>query len=212
MSVAVPQSVAGDPVTIASGVINIPSPAFTGSGGFHLEGDTFSLAGSFFDGGTTACFPCPAGPTRMQATWGGDMGIGSGTVDGTFYPKLFFAGSFGVGGTVTLPADDRTAFPATFPLTFGFSVDPRSTISGFTDIDDRNRVFTLDLIGSGTAEMTTTRYPPSLEGAALYDTRALSFSFGPNAAPTPEPASLLLVGTALVGSVIARRARRAPRT
>ena len=45
--------------------------------------------------------------------------------------------------------------------------------------------------------------------AALYDTLALSLTFDPSAAPIPEPASLLLIGTGLVG-VFVRRARRAP--
>jgi hypothetical protein len=68
------------------------------------EGDTFSLAGSFSEGGAAACFPCPAGSHPIALFWAGDMGSESGTVNDTLYPSLFFGGTgFNVGGTATLP-------------------------------------------------------------------------------------------------------------
>jgi PEP-CTERM motif len=204
MFLAVPHSLAADPVVITSGVITAQGPIVLGDAVVRLEGDTFSLAGRFSDGGTNICFPCLAGTHTIVTSWGGDMGAGSGMVNGTLYPSLWFAGTgFSLGGNVTLPPDG----PSRFSLTFPFSVAAGSTIWGYSDSQRTNQVFTLDVMGSGTAEMTVGR-PES--GPQLYTTQALSFTFGPSPAPTPEPASLLLIGTGLVG-VIVRRARRAPR-
>jgi hypothetical protein len=203
MFLAVPHSLAADPVVITSGVITAQS-ILLGDAVVRLEGDTFSLQGRFSDGGTGICFPCLPGIYTFGMFWGGDMGSGSGTVNGALYPSLWFAGTgFTVRGSATLPPDG----PSRFSLTFPFSVVAGSTIWGYSDSQRTNQVFTLDVTGSGTTEMTVGR-PES--GPQLYTTQALSFTFGPSPAPTPEPASLLLLGTGLVGAIV-RRARRAPR-
>jgi hypothetical protein len=196
-----PRAVAADPIVITSGTIAAGRPVSLASADVRVEGDTFSLAGRFTEGGALACFPCPAGSHPIALFWAGDMGSGSGTVNGTLYPSLFFGGTgFNVGGIATLPPDGPSMLSVTFP----FSVAAGSTIWGFSDRERSNRVFALDVTGSGTAVMTVVR-PPS--GPVLYDTQALSFTFGASPAPTPEPGSLLLLGTGLVG-VIVRRARR----
>jgi len=204
LSVAVPGSVTADPVVITSGTINVTSPLSFPSALISIEGDAFSLTGRLSEGGAITCFPCPAGSHPIAVSWGGTMGTGSGTVNGTLYSSLFFAGTgFTVEGTATLPSDG----PSMFSLTFPFSVAAGSTIWGYSDRERTNRVFVLDVAGSGTAEMTVAR-PPS--GLVLWDTQALSYTFGATEAPIPEPASLLLLGTGLAG-VVVRRARRTAR-
>jgi hypothetical protein len=83
LSVAVPGSVAADPVVITSGAIRVPPPVFIASALVSIQGDTFSLTGRFFEGGGITCFPCPAGSHPIALSWGGTMGTGSGTVNGT---------------------------------------------------------------------------------------------------------------------------------
>lgn len=203
ISLAEPRLVAAEPVVITTGTITAEHPLFGGAD-FSIAGDSFSLSGFFSEGGSGICFPCTPGSQSIRLIWGGDMGSGSGTVNGTAYPNLYFAGTgFSVGGNVAFPPDGPTMFTVTFP----FSVGPGSVIWGFPDPARNNRVFMLDVSGSGTATMTVTRPPFT---PVLYSTRALSFEFAGNAAPTPEPASLLLLATG-VAAVAARSRSRLPR-
>jgi hypothetical protein len=190
MFLAVPDSLAADPVVITSGVITAERPN-DGFATVRLEGDTFFLQGSFTEGGTLGCFPCVPGTHPIRMFWGGEIGSGSGTVNGTLYPNLWFSGSFSVQGIATLPPDGPLSLSLTFPFFVG-----EGGISAFSDNLRHNRVFTLGVTGAGTAEMSVSG---RTEDVRLYTTRALSFAFGPSPAPTPEPASLLLIVTGLVG-------------
>lgn len=187
---------------ITSGTITSVGSAevLNGNARFSIAGDDFSLTGALTEGGGLACFPCGPGPRSIAMVWGGNMGSGSGTVGGVFYPTLFWGGSLNVNGTAVLPTDGASSFDVTFP----FTVAPGSFILGFTDSLRTNQVFSLPVTGSGTATMGTTR-----EGAGgpLYDTRSLSFDF----APTPEPATVWLLGIGGLAGIVAfrRRARSA---
>ena len=190
-----------DSITITSGTITAVGSGISGEAGFSIAGDDFSLTGGFRDGGGLVCLPCGPGPHSIGMVWGGDMGSGSGTVDGIFYPTLFWGGSFNVNGTAVLPTDGASSFDVTFP----FAVAPGSFILGFTDSSRTNEVFSVPVTGSGTATMGTTREPGS--SGPLYDTRSLSFDF----APTPEPPTVWLLGIGGLASIVAfrRQARSA---
>jgi len=62
------------------------------------------------------------------------------------------------------------------------------------DVDARHPLFDVDLVGRGTAFVD------------FEDEGAMHMVFGATSAPTPEPATLLLLGTALVS--VAARSRR----
>jgi hypothetical protein len=199
LAIAVPQQVAADPIAIRSGTIRVIAVPVADAV-FNLEGDTFSLAGSLKGGLPLVCSPCLAGTHLIGMRWGGDIGSGSGTFDGTSHPELFFSGTgFGVEGIVTLPPEGPLALSLAFP----FSVAPGSTIRGYSDPGLTNRLFEQEFMGAGTASMSIGRLPGD---PVLYSVTSLLFTFDAGVSPVPEPGSLLLLGSGLVG--IAARARR----
>ena len=209
LSVAVPGSVAADPVVIRSGSIVATHTFGFANALVDIEGDTFSLTGFFQEGGAFTCFPCLPGSNPIKMFWGGDMGFGSGTVNGVSYPKVAFGGHFEVGGIATLPSDGPTHFTVAFPFSVQDDFGP-SSILGFEEGLHGGLLFALDVTGSGTAEMSVSRILSGDPTMPIhYFTESLTFSFAAADAPIPEPTSLLLLGTGLVG-VIFRRARRAP--
>jgi hypothetical protein len=193
-----PLVAAADPVVITSGTIFAPHP-FNQSARFDISGDTFSLSGLLSEGGAGICFPCRPGTHQFARFWGGDMGTGLGTVNGTSYSRLYWAGTgFVVGGSATLPEDAPPTFSVMFPFT------AQGAIWGLVDPHFGAPVFMLDVTGSGTATMTVNT-GPDLSGP-LYSIGALSFAFAdPTVPAVPEPTSFVLLGTALAGAV-ARRA------
>jgi len=59
-----------------------------------------------------------------------------------------------------------------------------------------------EVIGSGTATMSFTKSP------FFFDARSITYDFSSGASPTPEPGSLLLLGTGLAAAWQSRRVRR----
>jgi hypothetical protein len=200
-------------VVIRSGSIVARDNVILANALVDIEGDTFSLTGFFQEGGAFTCNPCLPGSNPISMFWGGDTSTGSATVNGVSYPKVALGFiHFEVGGTATLPPDGPTHFTVAFPFSvrdddFGAA---GTSILGFEDSLHGGLLFALDVIGSGTAEMSVSRILSGDPTMPIhYFTESLSFSFAADDAPIPEPTSLLLLGTGLVG-VIVRRARRAP--
>jgi hypothetical protein len=181
------------------------------TGHFSVFGPGFSLNGDV-DVSLLGCVPCRAGDP-VQELLLGEVRKMSGTIDGVTYPQLFVGNdvfgspsSFSVEGSFTVPADAMTGTQLSFPFTT-LDGDFHDRLVGYASpviSDSTTPVFDFNVWGSGTATTTLTesQNPP---GPPIFEPGAIKWTFD-SPSPTPEPASLLLVGTGL-GVIVARRWR-----
>lgn len=204
-----------DPIVVTSGQFDIGR----GPSHFTLSGsDGFVLVA--FDVPTAFASPsCAATGCRAGSTFDPSVvaGAASGVRADLPLPPAFTLGAASsavVNGTVFAPPVD---FPASFPGPLGlagslhfdaspFVVPDTATffrspfvfsghVTGFDigDVDARHPLFDVDLAGRGTALVD-------------FEDRTTRLFFETTPAATPEPATLLLLGTALAG--VAARSRR----
>jgi hypothetical protein len=208
LSFAVP--VAADPIQITSG-----SLVYTGPPGADISVE-MSGAGFAFSGTTRAfsiwfspyesCLvpECLAGSTLDLRTAGaGPTYVSStATYDGEVYG--------GLGGILSV-ADIYTQWTGSLLIPEGFTggtLTAPFAFSGYFQYTNDNfmTINKVGLFGSGTATVTFGRYNPQVDPNALL-TQAVRFDFA-DVAPTPEPASMLLVATGVVGLLARRRHQR----
>ena len=192
-----------DTITITSGQVQ----ATLARGSFSVTGDSLFAAAGLPDGWSSTvalnCSPCTANPpvalsfssTCVSCASSGssnDM-LGGIVYPGstTFYTNFDFRGP--TFSSSQLSADHLT-FAAPFTMT--------GSLAAFTSLSDPNPPFYMtDLVGSGTATISFVAVP-----GGFFDARNITYDFAAGASPTPEPGSLLLLGSA--AALLWRRARR----
>ena len=183
-------------------------PGLTKSIDINLQSDTLVLDGyaSPFFGIFTPRFQCTV-PECLPGTRvnllthfsGGDLG-GRATVDGRTFNTIGSLSSLASmsatwTGALTIPAQYQggaVTAPFTFTGVFSYEVDPTMAWRNLT------------LFGSGTATATFRPYGAP-EFAPALSLESIRFDF--DAAPSPEPATILLTGSTLA-ALLAARARR----
>ncbi len=201
-------SAGADGITITSGYV-VVLPGTEGAASMAVAGDNgFSFSSTLSRQSRVdarACgteLPCGAGaPIPLGATWSGlDLFGAVATLNGVTYPQVGGANSpnqlgFELTGTAIAPAfGAATALQVTAPFALAgtFSFGPDTTSPEIT---------TLDLAGHGTATVGLVRGAGDLSNTWVYN--GVRYDFGSSTVPTPEPASLLLLGSGLL--VLARR-------
>jgi hypothetical protein len=207
-----------DTITVTSGGLNI---AWDDASSFAIFGsDGFALSGLFIrvpSSPQQTCFSgCTPGTTvNLSSVAGGAPGFTLGlamtaTIGGVVLANpadhetwLNLAGTFLFNApNVVLPpfaSEELGRIGLSAPFTF------QGQVAGFAPDDTEGEVplFQVDLIGQGTALFSLSAFPPG----GTYRFPEVSYTFH-DAAPIPEPASMVLFGTAVAGLLFRRRTIR----
>jgi hypothetical protein len=189
-----PAPVMAEPFPITSGFLS--SQGLSNIGVFQLKGPGLRLGGNTDMGNVSpsSCFPCAAGTAvPLGALFMGRLETGGPVlVDSDFFGP-FEESVFEFSALDVVMPSTRRDFSVRRPFTFTGSLIAR-------DSGDISLLFRLIGQGQLTANFA---YKPNLDDPAAFEFTSIRYDFS-EAAPVPEPVTMLLVGTGL-GSVILRR-------
>ena len=198
-----PATSAADPIAVqvTAGSLNMSgiggALSLVGDHDFTFLGGVGVVGGVF--GPSITCLPClPGDVISLQAHWdGNDLG-GTATFEGATYTQVgslapgHAIGSVTFTGSAVAPPMEGLTATVIAPFLFQgrFSFPPSATTAAATAA----------LTGSGTATIVLGRQNLDV---AVWSYRSAAYEFE----PIPEPGTLILVSTALVGVVFRRRQR-----
>ena len=209
-----PAEALADPIAITSGFFVASSPTAVEqryrSFGFNFGGDNLHLSGGEGDGRGQSvrmvnCFPCSAGDTFSISHTAGLFVFNPAATTLQFNGQTFvgWAGgplNFTTDAFVMPPVgDSMVTLTGHFTMTGSISFEARN----FFD-NTSTQFFVADVYGSGTVTVQL------LETFGRYFISNIRYDFQPQTTPTPEPATLLLLGSGLAG-LAARHCRRSRR-
>jgi len=208
IAVASADPASADPVLVNAGSFSVHSgdPSlfdFIGNG-FNLPGDV-RLFGSLV-GPLRTCNPCGGGAlVDLSSHLSGSVGEWVNRpfpvqFNGNTYSTVFYSGDLMFDApTVAAPDPSQTQF-FTFNEAFRFS----GQLTGFPTIARNTApLFSTALTGNGTVQFTVSA------AAGKFFFGDLDYNFAAeNPSPTPEPATIFLVGTAVAGAFTRRLRRR----
>ena len=198
-------SVKADPVVITGGSLTVVG--IFGRPSYTITGQNFLVTASGGDEGNTPnCIPCPSGTPISISSFliGSSLGGGTAIVDGMVFNNLAFFGQFSLATQNVILPPGMVDVTVTAPFFFSGFITGCIGNALFCNTE----VFTRELVGQGTVTAIFGSGFP-FNGITLYSFRSVVYTFEGAATEVPEPVTILLLTSGLIGiGVKARRKRR----